>query len=121
MLQQDEPDDYVLATGESHTVEEFCSLAFENAGMPLRFEGEGMNRKGYRLTDDPGLENRNAVIGTPLVEVDPAYFRPTEVDFLQGDPTKARKNLGWKATEKLDELARRMVKSDLALAVRERL
>jgi GDPmannose 4,6-dehydratase len=104
MLQQDAPDDYVLATGETHSVEEFCALAFEHAGLPLRFEGEGVGRKGI---DSKGVAR---------VEVDPRYFRPTEVDILIGDPAKAREKLGWIPKVKFHELVRRMVEHDVALA-----
>ncbi len=83
MLQQEEPDDFVLATGEAHSVEEFCGLAFERAGMPLVFEGEGEQRRGVDAE------------GKVRVAVDPRYYRPTEVDQLIGDPTKATEKLGW--------------------------
>ena len=104
MLQQDKPDDYVLATGEKHSVEEFCGLAFTHAGMPLTFTGEGVNRKGIDAQ------------GKVRVEVDPAYFRPAEVDLLVGDPSKAREKLGWSPKIKFADLVARMVDHDLALA-----
>ncbi len=104
MLQQNKPDDYVLATGEKHSVEEFCQLAFTRAGMPLTFTGEGVERKGIDAQ------------GKVRVEVDPAYFRPTEVDVLVGDPSKAREKLGWSPKIKFAELIARMVDHDLALA-----
>jgi GDPmannose 4,6-dehydratase len=104
MLQQETPDDYVLATGESHSVEDFCRCAFAHAGMPLRFEGEGINRKGYD-------EN-----GEVRVDVDPAYFRPSEVDALLGDPSKAREKLGWRPRTGFEDLVRLMVDHDVAQA-----
>ena len=84
ILQQNTPDDFVIATGEMHTVREFCTIAFNNVGISLRWEGEGVDEKGID-------ENT----GKTLVEVDPKFFRPAEVDQLLGDPTKAKKQLGW--------------------------
>ena len=106
MLQQEEPGDYVMATGVMRSVEDFCSLAFAAGGMPLKFRGEGVERKGY--------DERGAV----RVEVDPRYFRPTEVELLQGDASKAKERLGWEAKVGLDELVRRMVEHDVGLAKR---
>ncbi|MCR5876731.1 GDP-mannose 4,6-dehydratase [Phenylobacterium sp. J426] len=102
MLQQDEPDDYVLATGETTTVRQFVEWAFEDAGLSLRWEGEGVDEKGYC-----------AKTGRCLVEIDPRYFRPTEVDLLLGDPAKAKTKLGWEHETNVRELAREMVKEDL--------
>jgi GDPmannose 4,6-dehydratase len=104
MLQQDEPDDYVLATGETTEVREFVRWAFEDAGIPVEFKGEGVEEKGYCLKT-----------GKVLVEVDPRYFRPTEVDLLIGDPSKAREKLGWTHKTSIRELAREMVEADLAV------
>ncbi|MBW4330256.1 GDP-mannose 4,6-dehydratase [Stakelama sp. CBK3Z-3] len=102
MLQADEPDDYVLATGETTPVRTFVEWAFEDAGIPLRWEGEGVDEKGYcRET------------GKLLVAVDPRYFRPTEVELLIGDPTKAQEKLGWKYETSPRDLAREMVQADL--------
>lgn len=102
MLQQDEPDDYVLATGETTEVRKFVEWAFEDAGIPIEFRGEGVGEKGFcRKT------------GKCLVEVDPRYFRPTEVDLLIGDPAKAKQKLGWAHETPVRELAREMVLSDL--------
>ena len=84
ILQQNTPDDFVIATGEMHTVREFCTIAFNNVGISLRWEGEGVDEKGID-------ENT----GKTLVEVDPKFFRPAEVDQLLGDTTKAKKQLGW--------------------------
>ncbi|MDB5690645.1 MAG: gmd [Sphingomonas bacterium] len=104
MLQQDEPDDYVLATGETTPVRTFVEWAFADCGITLRWEGEGVNEKGY-CTES----------GRCLVEIDPRYFRPTEVDLLIGDPTKAREKLGWTHEMPVRELAREMVEEDLKI------
>lgn len=103
MLQQPKPDDYVLATGETHSVREFVDLAFAEAGMTIDWSGEGVSEIG-----------RDAKSGRVLVEVDPRFFRPTEVDLLIGDPTKAREVLGWQATTKFEALVREMVQHDIA-------
>ena len=102
MMQQEKPDDYVLATGETTTVRDFAAWAFEDAGLPIEFRDQGVEEKGYSKTD-----------GRCLIEVDPAYFRPTEVDILQGDPSKAREKLGWVHETSARELAREMVKADM--------
>jgi len=101
MLQQDKPDDFVIATGEQHSVEEFCSVAFEHAGMPLEFKGEGLERKGYDEQD------------TVRVDVNPKYFRPTEVDSLLGDASKAKRILGWEPKTKFKDLVKIMVDDDI--------
>ena len=107
MLQADQPDDYVIATGEQHTVREFCTLAFKEAGIGLRWEGCGVEEKGI-CTDGP-----EHLVGRILVEVDPKYFRPAEVQELLGDPTKARKELGWNPRKtSFEELVRIMVRHD---------
>ena len=105
MLQQDEPDDYVLATGETHTVREFIECAFSVVGRSIRWQGQGVDEVGF-----------DAKTGKALVKVDPRYFRPTEVDVLLGDASKARLRLGWKHKVSFAELAREMVQSDLAAA-----
>lgn len=102
MLQQDIPDDYVLATGETTEVRKFVEWALEDVGMRLEWRGEGVNEKGY-----------DAVTGKCIVEVDPRYFRPTEVDLLIGDPTKAHEKLGWKHETSVRALCREMVNEDL--------
>ncbi len=103
ILQQEKGDDYVLATGETHTVRHLCDLAFGEAGMALEWRGEGV--------DEVGLDRRT---GRIAVRVDPAYFRPTEVDLLIGNPAKAKRVLGWSHTVKLPELVQEMVASDIA-------
>lgn len=103
MLQQVQPDDFVIATGESHSVREFCTLAFKEAGIELRWEGAGVDEKGIDVQT-----------GKVLVEVDPKYFRPAEVEQLLGDPTKARTVLGWNPHKtSFEELVRIMVQHDM--------
>jgi len=102
MMQQDEADDYVLATGTTTEVREFVQWAFEDAGIPIDFKGEGVEEKGYCQKT-----------GKCLVEVDPRYFRPTEVELLIGDPGKAHQKLGWKHETSVRELAREMVEADM--------
>ena len=102
MLQQDEPDDFVLATGETTEVRQFVKWAFEDAGIALEFRGEGLEEKGHC-----------AKTGRCLVEVDPRYFRPTEVELLIGDPSKAHQKLGWRHETPVRELAREMVQADM--------
>ncbi|MBK9964018.1 MAG: GDP-mannose 4,6-dehydratase [Holophagales bacterium] len=108
MLQADQPDDYVIATGETHTVREFCDKAFACAGITLAWEGEGVNELG-----------RCTKTGKTLVRVDPRYFRPAEVELLLGDPAKAKKELGWQPTVTFQELVEMMTKADLDLAATE--
>jgi GDPmannose 4,6-dehydratase len=103
MLQQPTPDDYVVATGESHSVREFCERAFEVAGFRLEWQGRGVEERGV-----------DAKTGRTLVEVDPKYFRPAEVDALIGDASKARAVLGWEPTVRFDGLVEMMVRWDLA-------
>jgi len=110
MLQQDKPEDYVIATGESHSVREFVEKAFHEIGMEIMWEGKGIKEVG-----------RDRETGEILVHVDPRYFRPTEVDFLLGDPTKARKKLGWEASISFDELVKLMVREDLKDAEKDQL
>ncbi|MBY5522848.1 GDP-mannose 4,6-dehydratase [Rhizobium leguminosarum] len=107
MLQQDEPEDYVLATGETHSVRSFVDKAFAQVGMPIDWRGNGLEEKGYDKTS-----------GRCVVEIDPAYFRPTEVDLLIGDPTKAHTKLGWKHETSLDQLVAEMVREDLKVMAR---
>ena len=110
MTQQDEADDYVLATGVTTEVREFVRWAFEDAGIPVEFRGEGVEEKGYAKDD-----------GRCLVEVDPRYFRPTEVELLLGDPTKAKEKLGWTHDTSPRELAREMVEADMQVMKNERI
>ncbi|WP_135609994.1 GDP-mannose 4,6-dehydratase [Methanococcoides sp. AM1] len=102
MLQQDEPDDYVIATGETHSVREFVELAFREVDVEIEWQGEGVNEVGV------DRETSNV-----LIEIDPRYYRPTEVDILIGDPTKAKNKLGWVSKIGLSELVKMMVKDDM--------
>jgi GDPmannose 4,6-dehydratase len=108
MLQQDQAQDYVIATGETHTVREFCELAFARAGIELEWRGQGLEEKGV---------DRRA--GRVVVEIDPRYLRPTEVELLLGDPSKARAELGWRHETSFSDLVGLMVDADLALAAVE--
>ncbi|MBK1664885.1 GDP-mannose 4,6-dehydratase [Rhodospirillum rubrum] len=107
MLQQPRPDDYVLATGVVHSVRAFVEMAFSKLGRTVTWQGEGV--------DEIGIDSAS---GAKLVAIDPRYFRPTEVEFLQGDPTKARERLGWVAETPLAELVAEMVAADLAVLKR---
>jgi GDPmannose 4,6-dehydratase len=102
MLQQEQPEDFVIATGETYSVRSFVELSFKQIGIELEWVGEGINEKGV-----------NKETGNILVEVDSKYFRPTEVDLLLGDPIKAKQKLGWKPKVELDELAKMMVDEDI--------
>lgn len=108
MLQQDTPDDYVMATGITTTVRDFITMAFREAGMNLKWEGEGVNEKAM-----------DTASGKVIVEIDPRYFRPAEVELLIGDPTKAFNKIGWKPRVQLPELVKMMVENDIKLAKKE--
>jgi GDPmannose 4,6-dehydratase len=109
MLQQDKPEDYVIATGEQHSVREFCELAFKEVGISIKWEGENENEKGIC-----------SETGKVLIEVDPNYYRPAEVETLLGDPTKARTQLGWNPTRtSFEELVKIMVTHDLEYVKRK--
>ncbi len=107
ILQHDTPDDFVLATGVTTSVRDFCFKAFKKAGLEIEFRGEGLNEKGF------------AKDGRIIVEVDPEYFRPTEVELLLGDSMKAREKLGWKPEYSLDELIDEMISEDMLEAQKE--
>ena len=111
ILQQEKPDDYVIATGEQHSVREFCQLAFRRAGIELRFEGEGADEKGI-----------DVATGKVVIEVSPDFYRPTDVVNLWGDPTKAKAKLGWDPSKKtsFEELVNLMVDADMAKVAIER-
>ena len=103
MLQKEEPGDYVLATGETHSVREFAESAFKQVGRQIAWSGSGVEETG-----------RDAATGDILIRIDPVYFRPAEVDYLLGDPSKAKTELGWEHTTGFDDLVLEMVKADLA-------
>lgn len=102
MLQQEKPDDYVVATGETHSVREFCEEAFKATGMEIEWQGSGINEKGI-----------DRQTGRVVIEIDPRYFRPTDVELLLGDATKAQQKLGWKPRVSFSELVQIMAKADL--------
>ncbi|MDF3608395.1 GDP-mannose 4,6-dehydratase [Paracoccus sp. DMF-8] len=110
IVQADQPEDFVLATGETHSVREFCELAFAEIDMALEWRGTGADEKGYLAGTD-----------RCLIEIDPVYFRPTEVDLLLGNPAKAREKLGWTHRTTFPELVSEMVAEDLRLLTTERL
>ena len=118
MLQQDKPEDFVIATGVTTMVKDFVQLAFAEAGIEIEFDGEGLNEKGIVVS----CRNNEHTIapGTVVVQVDPAYFRPTEVDLLLGDPTKANTKLGWQPEHNLASLVKDMIENDLKLANKEK-
>ena len=110
ILQQEKPEDFVIATGEQHSVREFCHYAFKRAGIELEFKGEGLDEKGY-----------DKATGKCLIEVSPDFYRPTDVVNLWGDPSKAKKVLGWNPTKtSFEELVNIMVDSDMAKVAVER-
>ena len=108
MLQQEKPEDFVIATGETHEVREFVTLAFQKVGIGIDWQGTGVDEQGV-----------DKATGRVLVKVDPRYYRPTEVELLLGDPTKARTKLGWQAEVSLQELVAMMVAEDLSQAKRD--
>ena len=109
ILQQDKPDDYVLATGEAHSVREFVEKAFAYVGRTIIWRGSGVEEKGFEKAT-----------GRALVEIDPRYFRPTEVDALVGDASKARANLGWRHKTSFDSLVIEMMETDMVVVRNER-
>jgi len=117
ILQAEKAEDWVIATGQTTTVRDFVKMAFAHAGIALEFRGEGVDEKGYVLTcNNP---EHQLEIGKEVVAVDPRYFRPTEVDLLLGDPTKAEQKLGWRREYQLQELVDDMMKSDLKLMTKD--
>jgi GDPmannose 4,6-dehydratase len=110
ILQNDKPEDFVIATGVQHSVREFCYYAFKHAGIELEFQGEGMDEKGI-----------DKATGNVLVEVSPDFYRPTDVVNLWGDPTKARAKLGWNPSKtSFEELVKIMVDHDMAKVAAEK-
>jgi GDPmannose 4,6-dehydratase len=123
MLQQESPDDFVVATGITTEVREFVRLAFESAGVIVEFKGEGVDEKAYikeyKMLPAGSVLN-DSFIGKCVVEVDPKYFRPTEVELLIGDPAKAKEKLGWEPEHSLQQLVNEMIESDLKIMKREK-
>ena len=124
ILQHTEPDDFVISTGVTTTVRDFVKMAFQETGVTLEFQGEGVNEIGVvaAVSDDKKFRDikQHVKTGDVLVKVDPTYFRPTEVDLLIGDSTKARTILGWKPEYDLQKLAAEMVQSDLKIMKKDR-
>ena len=114
MLQQEKPEDYVIGTGESHSVREFVEEAFRYAGVEIEWKGKDLGEKG--IIAEVGKDIKTVKEGDIIIEVDPKYFRPTEVEFLHADITKAKKKLGWKPRITFDELVKIMVDGDMKLA-----
>ena len=124
MLQQDAPEDYVIASGEQHSVREFVETAAGGLGIGLRWEGSGREETGIVATVDPAGRYEpppGLMPGAVIVRVDPRYFRPTEVETLLGDPTKAREKLGWRPQVPFGDLVREMIDADFELARRDEL
>lgn len=119
MLQQKAPDDFVIATGESHSVREFVERAFEEIGVSIRWEGEGVDEVGVAESISGSIPHLSP--GTVLIKIDRRYFRPTEVDFLLGDFSKAKTKLGWKPIISFDQLVREMVSEDIKEAKKDQL
>jgi GDPmannose 4,6-dehydratase len=115
MLQQDQPEDFVIATGVQYSVRDFVDAAAKELGMNIRWEGQGVNEKGY------WINNPTAHSPLPTIQVDPRYFRPTEVETLLGDPSKAKAKLGWTPRISFGELVAEMVREDLKAAERDEL
>merc|ERR1712003_321535 len=107
MLQVDVPEDFVLATGETHTVREFVERAFKVVDIDIKWKG------ATGTVDEVGVDAKNE--DRVLVKIDPAYFRPTEVDLLLGDPTKAKNKFGWESSTSFDQLVKEMVEADIAM------
>jgi GDPmannose 4,6-dehydratase len=109
MLQQEKADDYVIATGETYMVRSFAEKVFDRLGMPLEWRGKGENEEGI-----------DTKTGKTIIRIDPKYFRPAEVDLLLGDPSKAKRELGWELKTSFNQLVNMMADEDLKLAERER-
>ncbi|SFD15781.1 GDPmannose 4,6-dehydratase [Flavobacterium phragmitis] len=119
ILQAEEPEDWVIATGKTTPVREFVRMSFAEVGIELEFRGKGVDEKGYIAScSNPDYQ---IPVGTEVLAVDPNYFRPTEVDLLIGDPTKAKTKLGWECQYELEELVQEMMQSDLKLMRKEQL
>lgn len=119
ILQQEKPDDYVIATGETTSVRDFLTRSFKHVGINIAFKGKGVDEIGYVESVDPVVEECKLRPGDEIVAIDPRYFRPTEVDLLLGDPTKSKKILGWQPRYDVNQLLREMVDADLSLMRRE--
>ncbi len=119
ILQQDKPEDYVIATGTTTRIRDFVRLAFEEVGMEIEFKGEGIHETGHVVKcNNPEFQ---VPIGQTVLAIDERYFRPTEVDLLIGDPTKAKTQLGWKPKYDLNALVKDMMRADLELFKKDQL
>lgn len=121
MLQQEHPEDYVIATGEQYSVRDFVDAAAKEIGIQLRWEGRGVEEKGYWINGGSGVASTERACDPCIVAVDPRYFRPAEVDALHGDPTKARRQLGWQPRTRFPLLVAEMMREDLKEAERDAL
>ena len=123
MLQQDEPRDFVIATGQQTSVRDFVTMSASELGITLAFEGDGLNEVGKVAAIDRNVADKNIAVkpGDVMLEVDARYYRPAEVDSLLGDPSEARKQLGWQPTTTLQEMITEMVDHDLSAARKNRL
>ena len=128
ILQQKKPDDYVISTGKQHSVREFCERAFFEVGIQIKWEGRGLSEKGiikdlqpsdFLKKYDRRERLRELQVGQPVVCIDPRYFRPTEVDTLLGDPSKAQKALGWTPEISFEQMVKEMIEHDLKEGMRE--
>jgi GDPmannose 4,6-dehydratase len=124
ILQQDKPEDFVIATGVQHSVREFTELAFKHAGIELKFEGEGINEKGIVVKDNrpqpSNIEHQTSLVGKTVVAVSEDFYRPTDVVNLWGDPTKAKAKLKWNPNKtSFEELVKIMVEHDIAKVAAE--
>ena len=115
MLQQEAPEDFVIATGKQITVREFVRMSAKEAGITLEFSGEGVDENGTITAVDPAT-SPGVAVGDIIIKVDPRYFRPAEVETLLGDPTKAKEKLGWVPEITVEEMCAEMVASDLEKA-----
>ncbi len=113
MLQQDQPDDYVIATGKQYSVRDLCTLAFSNAGLDLEWKGSGIEEKGIAASVRRQSDELKIRPGDTVVMIDPRYFRPTEVETLLGNPEKAKRKLGWEAKITFEEMISEMIERDL--------
>lgn len=121
MLQQEQPEDFVIATGVQYSVRDFVNSAAKELGMQIRWEGEGVEEKGYWMNQHSRNSGNLEISEALIVTVDPSYFRPTEVETLLGDPSKAKEKLGWTPKTTFDELVSEMVREDLKCAERDEL
>jgi GDPmannose 4,6-dehydratase len=115
MLQQSQPEDFVIATGKTTSVRDFCRMAFREVGIKVEFTGEGAQEKGIVVDS----EHPHVSVGQEILAIDPRYFRPAEVELLIGDASKANAKLGWKPKFTLEELVHDMVQSDIKAFQRE--